>query len=138
MRPGLVRSRAILASQERSSRRRPTRTAPQTSVSGRQRRLRLVTVEHVVIQATWANAGNTAPPTLFGQEVELTLAGNRYGLSPYYESHALIWKHNPAGIHQDRNPMPSCAATRAVRGGHSCPFCARPERARWAIQDLNL
>ena len=38
-----------------------------------------------------------APPSLFGQEFELVQAGNRYGLPPFYELHAWLWKHNPSG-----------------------------------------
>lgn len=74
-------------------------------------RLRLVAVEYVVLQASWEGAGNTAPPTLFGQQFELVPSPNRYGLPPFYELHAWLWKHNPRGMFDDWNPLVSCART---------------------------
>ena len=71
-------------------------------------RLRLVAVEYVVLKEAWEGAGNTEPPSLFGQEFELVPAGNRYGLPDFYELHAWIWKHNPAGMFEDWNPDVSC------------------------------
>lgn len=71
-------------------------------------RLRLVGVEYVVFQAAW-DAGNPEPPTLFGQTFELVRSGNRYGLPPFYELHAWIWKNNPSGMFVDWNPQVSCA-----------------------------
>lgn len=73
-------------------------------------RLRLVAVEYVVVQAAWEAAGNAAPPALFGQRFTLIPAGNRYGLPPFYELHAWVWKHNPSGTFSDWNPLVSCAA----------------------------
>lgn len=73
-------------------------------------RLRLVAVEYVVLEADWEAAGNTAPPTLFGQQFELVESPNRYGLPPFYELHAWIWKHNPRGMFDDWNPRVSCSA----------------------------
>jgi hypothetical protein len=73
-------------------------------------RLRLVAVEYIVFQQAWADAGNTSPPTLFGQEFELVPAGNRYGIPAFYELHAWIWKHNPSGMFSDWNPEVTCAA----------------------------
>ena len=72
--------------------------------------LRLVAVEYVVLQSAWQAAGNSTPPSLFGQTFELVPAGNRYGLPPFYELHAWIWKHNPSGMFNDWNPDVSCAA----------------------------
>jgi hypothetical protein len=57
-----------------------------------------------VVQQAWTDAGNTSPPTLFGQEFELVPAGNRYGIPAFYELHAWIWKHNPSGMFSDWNP----------------------------------
>jgi hypothetical protein len=73
-------------------------------------RLRLVAVEYVVLQSDWEAAGNTAPPSLFGQQFTLVGSGNRYGLPPFYELHAWIWNHNPSGMFNDWNPRVSCAA----------------------------
>jgi hypothetical protein len=72
-------------------------------------KLKLVAVEYVVFQGSWLAAGNTAPPTLFGQTLTLVPAGNRYGLPPFYEIHAWIWQFNPDGIFKDWNPRGSCA-----------------------------
>lgn len=74
-------------------------------------RLRLVAVEWVVLRADWEAAGNTEPPELFGWDFELVDSGNRYGLPPFYELHAWIWKHNPRGMFDDWNPRVSCAAS---------------------------
>jgi hypothetical protein len=71
--------------------------------------LRLVAVEYLVFQGSWLQAGNTAPPTLFGQTFTLVPAGNRYGLPPFYELHAWIWMNNPSGMFKDWNPSGSCA-----------------------------
>ncbi len=70
--------------------------------------LRLVAVEYVVTKQAWEDAGNSAPPRLFGQDFEFVPAGNRYGLPDFYELHAWIWKHNPAGMNEDWNPTVSC------------------------------
>lgn len=72
-------------------------------------RLRLVAAEYIVFQSAW-DAVHGSPPSLFGQQFELIKAGNRYGLPPFYELHAWIWKHNPSGMFNDWNPLVSCAA----------------------------
>jgi hypothetical protein len=86
-------------------------TTPELVVYEPQRngRLRLVAAEYVVFQDAW-DAHHAAPPELFGQEFELVAAGNRYGLPPFYELHAWLWKHNPAGMFSDWNPRVSCDA----------------------------
>ena len=73
-------------------------------------KLKLVSVEYVVFKSAWEDAGNAAPPSLYGQEFELVSAGNRYGLPDFYELHAWIWKNNPNGMHEDWNPTVSCDA----------------------------
>src|SRR5215208_4634938 len=70
-------------------------------------RLRLVAAEYVVFQDAW-DAKHDSAPELFGQEFELVEAGNRYGLPPFYELHAWLWKHNPAGFFDDWNPKVTC------------------------------
>jgi hypothetical protein len=74
-------------------------------------RMRLVAVEYIVTKEGWeASHGAGAPaPSLFGQEFEPVLAGNRYGLPDFYELHAWIWKNNPLGMHNDWNPTVTCA-----------------------------
>ncbi|HEU5362563.1 MAG TPA: hypothetical protein VFU56_04430 [Gaiellaceae bacterium] len=74
-------------------------------------RMRLVAVEYIVTKEGWeaSHGAGAAPPSLFGQEFELVLAGNRYGLPDFYELHAWIWKNNPLGMHNDWNPDVTCA-----------------------------
>jgi hypothetical protein len=72
-------------------------------------RERLVALEYVVFQSAW-DATHTMPPELFGREFELVPAGNRYGLPPFYELHAWLWKHNPSGTFADYNPRVHCPA----------------------------
>ena len=67
----------------------------------------LVAVEWVVFQADW-DALHANPPELFGQTFEAIGAGNRYGLPPFYELHAWIWRGNPWGTFNDWNPNVSC------------------------------
>ena len=71
---------------------------------------RLVALEYVVLRKDWRKAhGAHAPrPRLFGQDFNLTRAGNRYGLPPFYSLHAWIWKHNPAGTFAMWNPNVHC------------------------------
>ena len=69
--------------------------------------MKLVAVEYVVIAADW-DAHHKHAPRLFGQTFELVPAGNRYGLPDFYELHAWIWKHNPAGMFADWNPNVTC------------------------------
>jgi hypothetical protein len=71
-------------------------------------RQRLVAAEYVVLQAAW-DAQHDEAPELFGREFELVQAGNRYGLPAFYELHAWLWQHNPAGMFEDFNPRVSCA-----------------------------
>jgi hypothetical protein len=68
-------------------------------------RLRLVAVEYIVPQPAWAHS---SPPSLFGEEFTLIPEPNRYGLPPFYELHAWLWKHNPSGMFEDWNPRVVC------------------------------
>jgi hypothetical protein len=72
---------------------------------------RLVGVEWVVFQSAWEEAGNTAAPTLFGRTLTYMPEGNRYGIPPFYQLHAWIWKPNPTGMYKDWNPRVSCRGT---------------------------
>jgi hypothetical protein len=74
---------------------------------GRNGRMQLVAVEYVVFQKDW-DANHSAPPRLYGHTFELVPAGNRYGLDPFYELHAWLWKKNPRGMHDDWNPRVTC------------------------------
>jgi hypothetical protein len=70
--------------------------------------LKLVALEYLVLRSVWEAAGNTAPPSLFGQEFMLTPAGNRYGLPDFYALHAWIWNSNPSGLFAPYNPSVNC------------------------------
>jgi hypothetical protein len=70
-------------------------------------RLRLVAAEYIVFQSAW-DATHSSPPSLFGEEFELVGSGNRYGIPPFYELHAWLWKLNPSGMFEDWNPRVSC------------------------------
>ena len=72
--------------------------------------LRLVAVEYVVFQDAWKAVHPNRRPELFGRKFELLGADNRYGLPPFYELHAWIWKHNPRGTFDDWNPRVHCPA----------------------------
>jgi hypothetical protein len=71
---------------------------------------RLVALEYLVLRQDWRKVhGAHAPrPRLFGQRFDLTRAGNRYGLPPFYSLHAWIWRHNPAGDFAMWNPDVHC------------------------------
>jgi len=45
---------------------------------------------------------------LFGQQFDVTDAGNRYGLPAFYSLHAWVWKRNPAGTFAMWNPKVHC------------------------------
>jgi hypothetical protein len=72
-------------------------------------RVRLVAVEYIVFRSAWRQA-HAAPPSLFGRRFALVPAGNRYGLPPFYELHAWIWRQNPRGTFDDWNPRVTCGA----------------------------
>jgi methanethiol oxidase len=73
----------------------------------RRGRMRLVALEYVVFQEQW-DAEHDSPPELFGRELMLVPAPNRYGLPAFYELHVWLWKHNPRGLFDDWNPRVSC------------------------------
>ena len=98
-------------------------------------RLRLVAVEYVVFQADW-DATHNGAPELFGEEFEAVGADNRYGLPPFYELHAWLWKHNPKGTFgQDWNPNVSCAGAQA-QGSSSRRARASARSISWTPAQL--
>ena len=70
-------------------------------------RQRLVAVEFVVFQEPW-DAISDDPPTLFGRDLALVPAPNRYGVPSFYQIHVWLWKSNPAGIFSDWNERVTC------------------------------
>ncbi len=63
-------------------------------------RLRLVGVEYIIPYSLVPAA--STPPVLFGHEFHHNDAFQLWGL------HAWIWRHNPAGMFADWNPMVTC------------------------------
>lgn len=72
-------------------------------------RLRLVALEYVVFESAWGPPETTDPPELFGRPLQYVPAPNRYDLPAFYEVHAWIWRHNPAGTFANMNPEVTCA-----------------------------
>jgi hypothetical protein len=70
-------------------------------------RFRLVALEYLALRANW-DAHNAEPPSLFGREFDLTLAGNRYGLPDFYSLHAWIWNPNPTDLFAPYNTRVTC------------------------------
>jgi hypothetical protein len=72
--------------------------------------LKLAALEYIVFQAAWEaeHGAGAAPPSLFGVAFELTPAGNRYGLPPFYALHAWLFRGNPAGQFTPWNPRVTC------------------------------
>jgi hypothetical protein len=71
-------------------------------------RLQLVAAEYIAFKSVWDKT-HKSPPSLFGRDFELVKSPNRYGIPPFYELHAWLWKHNPSGMFEDWNPRVSCA-----------------------------
>ncbi len=69
--------------------------------------LQLVAVECLAIAADW-DSTHSSPPELFGQQLRLTTAPNRYGLPDFYELHVWAWQPNPLGMFNEWNPRVSC------------------------------
>lgn len=84
----------------------------------RNRRLRLLGVEYLVIAEAW-HARNEGPPVLMGQQFHYAGSPNRYGLPPFYELHVWAWKDNPHGMFVDWNPAVSCEEHTAEDSAHS-------------------
>jgi hypothetical protein len=100
-------------------------------------RLRLVAVEYVVFQDAWDEQHPSSPPSLFGEEFEAVGAVNRYGLPPFYELHAWLWKHNPEGTFgEDWNPRVSCAGAQA-QGPSTRRARASARNIAWTRQQLD-
>lgn len=69
--------------------------------------VRLVALEYLTLKASW-DSHHAAPPSLFGQPFDITLAGNRYGLPDFYSLHAWIWNPNPTDLFAPYNPRVDC------------------------------
>jgi hypothetical protein len=70
-------------------------------------RSKLVAVEFVVFADVWARVSDDAP-RLFGRDLALVEAPNRYGVPAFWQIHVWLWENNPSGIFADWNPKVSC------------------------------
>lgn len=70
-------------------------------------RMRLVAVEFVVFADAW-DAISPTPPQLFGRDLAIVEAPNRYGVPSFYQIHVWLWRNNPSGTFSDWNPRVSC------------------------------
>jgi hypothetical protein len=96
-------------------------------------RLRLVAVEYIVFQEAW-DANHDALPSLFGEEFEPVGSTNRYGIPPFYELHAWIWKNNPRGMFDDWNPRVSCPPAQTTASAARVSSAAAP--VKWTRGQL--
>lgn len=77
--------------------------------------LQLVGVENLVFKASWAAAGNTAPPTFHGvayddmEDDPATPVDEAHNFMPHYDRHVWVFRDNPRGVFQSFNPSVSCA-----------------------------
>ena len=69
---------------------------------------KLVALEYIVFKDVWEAAGHSDPPSLFGQQFQLTPAGNRFGIPAFYALHAWLFRGNPLGQLQPWNPRVDC------------------------------
>jgi hypothetical protein len=69
--------------------------------------LRLAALEYIVFQDAW-DASHSGRPSLFGQQFNLTPAGNRFGIPAFYSLHAWVWEPNSDGMLQPWNPKVHC------------------------------
>jgi|SRR5882757_3229797 len=70
-------------------------------------KLVLSALEYIVVRSAWLKTHKTRP-YLYGQKFNLTGAGNRYGLPPFYSLHIWLWDTNPAGMFSMWNPQVHC------------------------------
>jgi hypothetical protein len=70
--------------------------------------LRLIGVEYVIFQQTWYDNGGVGKPRILGQEMNPLGGDNRYGLPPFFELHAWVWRPNPRGVFDDWNSKVTC------------------------------
>jgi len=77
--------------------------------------MQLVAVENLVFKASWAAAGNTAPPTFHGvaydnmEDDPATALDEAHNFMPHYDRHVWLYRENPNGVFTPFNPAVSCA-----------------------------
>lgn len=86
--------------------------------------MQLVAVENLVFQASWAAAGNSAPPSFHGQPYDAmvddpaTTLDEAHGFAPHFDRHVWIYRDNPNGVFNSFNPAVTCEHH---SGGHVMP-----------------
>lgn len=70
--------------------------------------LELVALEYVVFADAWAAENGSTAPTVFGKELSLVPAPNRYEIPAFWQRHIWLYEQNPAGLFADFNPAVSC------------------------------
>jgi hypothetical protein len=74
----------------------------------------LVAVENLVFKKSWAEAGNTSPPTFHGvaydgmEDDPATPIDEAHGFAPHYDRHVWIYRENPRGVFATHNPNVTC------------------------------
>jgi hypothetical protein len=67
--------------------------------------LELVALEYVIFDSA-VPAGTT--PTVFGEDLTLVPAGNRYEIPAFWQKHIWLYEDNEAGLFADFNPSVTC------------------------------
>ena len=70
--------------------------------------LELVALEYVVFAEPWAEAHGSTIPTVFGEELSLVPAPNRYEIPAFWQRHIWLYEDNDAGLFADFNPAVTC------------------------------
>ncbi len=76
--------------------------------------LKLVAVENLVFQKSWAATGAKAPPTFHGvawdrmQDDPATAIDEAHMFEPHFDRHVWIYRDNPNGMFAQYNPKVSC------------------------------
>lgn len=71
-------------------------------------RLRLVALEYVVFADAWTAEHGDTTPQLFGRDLTYVGEPNRYEIPAFWQVHAWVFRHNPAGMFADHNPKVTC------------------------------
>lgn len=76
--------------------------------------VKLVAVENLVFQKSWAASGATKPPSFHGvvwdtmQDNPATAIDEAHMFEPHYDRHVWVWRDNPNGMFAQYNPAVSC------------------------------
>jgi hypothetical protein len=78
--------------------------------------VQLMAVENLVFKKSWAEAGNTAPPTFHGvpwddmEDNPQTEVDEAHHFEPHYDRHVWVFRDNPNGVFAQFNTNASCSA----------------------------